>query len=61
MYKIEWVDEEEMEMNAGVELLERSVALGRSCGWLLWVCGIRSRDDDTVWITRIWSSLLYRP
>jgi hypothetical protein len=29
MYKIEWVDEEEMEMNAGVELLERSVALGR--------------------------------
>jgi hypothetical protein len=31
MYKIDWVDEEEMEMNAGVELLERSVALGRIC------------------------------
>jgi hypothetical protein len=30
-YKIDWVDEEEMEMNAGVELLEKSVALGRIC------------------------------
>ncbi|KAH0395987.1 NAD(P)-binding protein, partial [Aureobasidium melanogenum] len=30
-YKIDWVDEEEMEMNAGVPLLERSVALGRIC------------------------------
>jgi hypothetical protein len=30
-YKIDWVDGEEMEMNAGVELLERSVALGRIC------------------------------
>jgi hypothetical protein len=30
-YKIDWVDEEEMEMNAGVALLERSVALGRIC------------------------------
>ncbi|CAD0107977.1 unnamed protein product [Aureobasidium uvarum] len=30
-YKIDWVDEEEMEMNCGVPLLERSVALGRIC------------------------------
>ncbi|KAH0355483.1 NAD(P)-binding protein, partial [Aureobasidium melanogenum] len=30
-HKIDWVDEEEMEMNAGVPLLERSVALGRIC------------------------------
>lgn len=30
-YKIVWVDEEEMEMNAGVPLLERAVALGRIC------------------------------
>ncbi|KAH0379460.1 NAD(P)-binding protein, partial [Aureobasidium melanogenum] len=30
-YKIDWVDEEEMEMNVGVPLLERSVALGRIC------------------------------
>jgi hypothetical protein len=30
-YKIDWVDEEEMEMNRGVPLLERSVALGRIC------------------------------
>ncbi|KAH0275467.1 NAD(P)-binding protein, partial [Aureobasidium melanogenum] len=30
-YEIDWVDEEEMEMNAGVPLLERSVALGRIC------------------------------
>jgi hypothetical protein len=30
-YKIDWVDEEEMEINAGVALLERSVALGRIC------------------------------
>ncbi|KAI4730266.1 hypothetical protein E4T49_01709 [Aureobasidium sp. EXF-10728] len=30
-YKIDWVDEEEMEMNYGEPLLERSVALGRIC------------------------------
>lgn len=30
-YKIDWGDGEEMEMNAGVPLLERSVALGRIC------------------------------
>ncbi|THZ61026.1 hypothetical protein D6C86_04587 [Aureobasidium pullulans] len=30
-YKIVWADEEEMEMNAGVPLLERAVALGRIC------------------------------
>lgn len=30
-YKINWIDEEEMEMNRGVPLLERSVALGRIC------------------------------
>lgn len=30
-YKIDWVDEEEMEMSHGVPLLERSVALGRIC------------------------------
>ncbi|THY34981.1 hypothetical protein D6C99_10327 [Aureobasidium pullulans] len=30
-YKIVWTDEEEMEMNAGVPLLERAVALGRIC------------------------------
>ncbi|THY26833.1 hypothetical protein D6D01_04312 [Aureobasidium pullulans] len=30
-YKIVWVDEEEMEMNAGEPLLERAVALGRIC------------------------------
>ncbi|OBW65229.1 MAG: Uncharacterized protein AUREO_047000 [Aureobasidium pullulans] len=34
-YKIVWVDEEEMEMNAGVPLLERAVALGRICEELL--------------------------
>lgn len=30
-YKIDWVDEEEMEMNAGIPLVGRSVALGRIC------------------------------
>ncbi|KAH0344312.1 hypothetical protein KCU81_g4770, partial [Aureobasidium melanogenum] len=30
-YRIDWADDEEMEMNAGVPLLERSVALGRVC------------------------------
>ncbi|THZ04568.1 hypothetical protein D6C91_10552 [Aureobasidium pullulans] len=30
-YKIVWADGEEMEMNAGVLLLERAVALGRIC------------------------------
>ncbi|THZ90706.1 hypothetical protein D6C82_10329 [Aureobasidium pullulans] len=30
-YKLVWADEEEMEMNAGVPLLERAVALGRIC------------------------------
>jgi hypothetical protein len=30
-YRIDWVDEEEMEMNFGVPQLERSVALGRIC------------------------------
>jgi hypothetical protein len=30
-YKIDWIDEEEMEMNRGVPLLERSVALRRIC------------------------------
>lgn len=30
-YKIVWVDEEEMEMNAGVPLLERAAALCRIC------------------------------
>lgn len=30
-YKIDWIDEEEMEINRGVPLLERSVALGRIC------------------------------
>ncbi|KAI4716385.1 hypothetical protein E4T48_07432 [Aureobasidium sp. EXF-10727] len=30
-YEIDWVDEEEMEMNYGEPLLERSVALGRIC------------------------------
>ncbi|OBW64034.1 MAG: Uncharacterized protein AUREO_059000 [Aureobasidium pullulans] len=30
-YKIVWADEEEMEMNAGVPLLERAVAFGRIC------------------------------
>ncbi|THY12749.1 hypothetical protein D6D02_05049 [Aureobasidium pullulans] len=30
-YKIVWADEEEMEMNAGVPLLERAVALSRIC------------------------------
>lgn len=36
-YKIDWVDEEEMEMNAGIPLLERAVALGRICEelWLM--------------------------
>jgi hypothetical protein len=30
-YKIDWIDEEVMEINHGVPLLERSVALGRIC------------------------------
>ncbi|CAD0030402.1 unnamed protein product [Aureobasidium pullulans] len=34
-YKIVWTDEEEMEMNAGVPLLERAVALGKICEELL--------------------------
>ncbi|THW56982.1 hypothetical protein D6D20_08337 [Aureobasidium pullulans] len=34
-YKLVWADEEEMEMNAGVPLLERAVALGKICEELL--------------------------
>lgn len=34
-YEIVWADEEEMEMNAGVPLLERAVALGKICEELL--------------------------
>ena len=34
-YEIVWTDEEEMEMNAGVPLLERAVALGKICEELL--------------------------
>lgn len=36
-YEFNWVNEEEMDMNAGVPLLERSVALGRICEelWLV--------------------------
>ncbi|TIA20175.1 hypothetical protein D6C81_04400 [Aureobasidium pullulans] len=43
-YKIVWVDEEEMEMNAGVPLLERAVALGRIC------------EELSSAITTVWNS-----
>ncbi|TIA38157.1 hypothetical protein D6C78_04217 [Aureobasidium pullulans] len=48
-YKIVWADEEEMEINAGVPLLERAVALGRICEELslaiftIWNSGQNSR------------------
>ncbi|KAG9660327.1 hypothetical protein KCU95_g8804, partial [Aureobasidium melanogenum] len=45
-YKIDWVDEEEMEMNAGVPLLERSVALGRICEEL-WLAVMRVWAPDS--------------
>ncbi|KAG9594199.1 hypothetical protein KCU77_g918, partial [Aureobasidium melanogenum] len=45
-YKIDWVDEEEMEMNAGVPLLERSVALGRICEEL-WLAIMRVWAPDS--------------
>jgi hypothetical protein len=45
-YKIDWVDEEEMEMNHGVPLLERSVALGRICEEL-WLAIMNVWHPDT--------------
>ncbi|KAG9855277.1 NAD(P)-binding protein, partial [Aureobasidium melanogenum] len=47
-YKIDWVDEEEMEMNAGVPLLERSVALGRICEEL-WLAVMRGSYWENVY------------
>lgn len=45
-YRVQWVDEEEMEFNSGVPLLERAVALGRICDGLWSVIVDIWREDD---------------